>query len=424
MSQEILDRLNQLDEEWKAADKVRETEAESVTASMLNIDEKMAGIDKEIQRQEEELAQRLDDIESKMDTPLRETDGVTNDERDHLKAFDAWVRDPRSNEKAAHLQMAAKAVQTTTDAAGGHAVPEIISRRIGEKVQDISPMRTLVRVETVGSSDYKELIDVNGEAAAWVGETGTRSESNTPQLEQATPTMGMLYAYPRATEESLDDMFFNVEDWLVRKVSVAFAKAEGTAFVSGNGTDKPTGFLNGTPVTTNDEETVGSPLTARAYQILQYLPTGAAGAFSAGPLDSPLGYAQADVFVDTEMAMKPEYRSNAVYLMNASTLGTVRKLKDADGNYIWSRSLIIGQPSTINGYPVRELPDMPDIAANSLSIAFGDFQEGYIAVDRVGLRMTVDNITTPGYVKYYVRRRQGGIIYNDDAIKLIKFAAS
>ena len=420
MSQEILDKLNALDSAWKAADKQREEEADGVALVVGESGKKMDAIEAEVKSLEAQLAKRLDDIETKLDTPIRETAGITNADRAHLKAFDAWFRDPRNQEKAAELQMHAKAVQTTTDAAGGYAVPEIISTRIGEKVQDISPMRGLVRVQTVGTSDYKELIDVNGEATGWVGETGTRTETGTPALAQVVPTMGTLYAYPKATEESLDDMFFNVEDWLVRKVSTGFAKAEGTAFISGNGTNKPTGILDGTPVNIVDDGV--SP--ERTFGILQYLPTGAAGAFSNGPLDSPIGYGQSDIFVDIEMALKPEYRQNGTYIMNKSTLAVVRKMKDADGNYVWSRSLILGQPSTINGYPVIEMPDMPDIAADSLSIAFGDFMEGYLAVDRIGLRMTVDNITTPGYIKYYIRRRQGGILYNDDAIKLAKFAAS
>ena len=418
--QEILDQLVALDEQYKTSDKQRIKEAKDFGDQFVTNRESLDNIDSEIKRLESEFSGRMDDLESKADAPLRERDGITNAERDHLKAFDLWVRDPRSHEKQADLQYAAKAVQTTTDSAGGHAVPEVISTAIGQKVQDISAMRGLVRVQTVGTSDYKELIDVGGEASGWIGETGTRSETGTPQLEQCAPTMGTLYAYPKATEESLDDMFFNVEDWLVRKTAISFAKAEGLGFISGDGSNKMTGFLNGTPVSTVDDGV--SP--ERAYQTLQYLPTGAAGAFSNGPLDSPIGYAQSDVFIDAEMALKPEYRSNGVYLMNKSTLGTVRKLKDADGNFIWSRSLILGVPSTINGYSVIEMPDMPDIAANSLSIAFGDFNEGYLAVDRVGLRMTLDDVTTPGYVKYYIRRRQGGTVYNDDAIKVIKFAAS
>lgn len=413
---EILVKLGELDTQWKESDRKRDAEIEKHGKSLADTNEKLVLIQKETDKVEDTL-KRLDDIEGKMDTPLREREGVTKADREHLKAFDAWFRDPRDSQKAADLKQ--KAVQTTVAGDGGYAVPEIISTRIAEKLQDISVMRQLVEVQTVGSSDYKELVDVNGEDFGWVGETGSRSETNSGGLEEVAPTMGTLYAYPKATEESLDDMFFNVEDWLVRKVSLAFSKGEGAGFISGNGTNKMTGFLNGTPTSAGDED---SP--ARAFGTLQYAPTGAAAGFTNGPFDSPAGYAQADALLDVEFALKTGYRQNAAWLMNRNTLKTIRKFKDSNGEYLWSRSLIAGQPSTLNGYAVMEMEDMPAIGANAFPIAFGDFRQGYLAVDRTGLRMTVDNITTPGYVKYYVRRRQGGKVWNDDAIKLIKCAVS
>jgi HK97 family phage major capsid protein len=421
----IIEKLGQLDSQWKEVDRKREDEIKRHGEALSETKSKLGAIEAETAKLEDVL-KRLDDIELKDDTPLRERDGITKAERKHLEAFDSWVRDPRNHEKAAALHAASaevnpreKAVAGTSNAAGGYAVPEVIARRIGEKLQDISPMRGLVRVVPVGTTDYKELIDVNGETAGWVGETDTRNETNTPQLAEVAPTMGTLYAYPKATEESLDDIFFNVEDWLVRKVSVAFAKAEGSAFISGNGTNKPTGFLNGTPTSAGDED---SP--ARAFGTLQYIASGVSDALGSPFYSSPgLSYPQ-DLLIDVETALKPGYRQNARYLMNRATLALVRKWKDADGNYLWQRSMQAGQPSLLNGYPVVEMEDMPSIGANAFPIAFGDFMEGYLAVDRVGLRMTIDNITTPGYVKYYVRRRQGGKLYNDDAIKLIKCATS
>lgn len=423
MSEEnkIMQKLGELDTQWKEADRKRDEESKKYGDALSETKSKLEAIEKETAKLEDTL-KRLDDIESKMDTPAREREGITKAEREHLKAFDAWFRDPYNQEKAAELR--AKAVSGSTNSEGGYAVPEVISRRIQEKVQDISMMRQLVTVQSVGTSDYKELVDVNGEGFGWVGEKGTRNETGTGGLEEVVPTMGTLYAYPKATEESLDDIFFNVEDWLIRKVSTAFAKGEGSAFISGDGTNKPTGFLAGTPVATNDEELVGSPAAGRAFGTLQYLPTGAAAGFQNGPLDSPATYNQSDVLLDVETALKPAYRQNGAWIMNKSTLNVIRKFKDADGNYLWQRSLIAGQPSTLLGYPVFEFEDMPSLGANAFPIAFGDFKMGYLAVDRTALRMTVDNITTPGYTKYYVRRRQGGIIWNDDAIKLIKCATS
>jgi len=423
-TEEVLQKLGELDSQWKEADRKRDAEIDKHGVALSETQAKLASIETAIKDAEQSLEKRVDDLEASRDVPLREREGITKSERAHIDAFGEWVRDPRNQEKQAALMAAArdlpnqKAVSTGTPAAGGYGVPEVISTRIGEKLQDISPMRSIVRVVSVGTSDYKELIDVNGESAAWVGETGTRSESTTPQLAEVEPTMGTLYAYPKATEESLDDIFFSVEDWLVRKTATAFAKAEGEAFVDGNGTNKPTGFVAGTPESTGDED---SP--ARTFGELEYVATGVADALGTPAYTSPFVYPQ-DLLITLEHKLKPGYRQGAVWLMNKSTLGVVRKWKDSEGNYLWQRSLQMGMPSTLNGYPVIEMEAMPDIGTIAFPIAFGDFSEGYLAVDRIGLRIAVDQITSPGYVKYYVRKRQGGIVYNDDAIKVIKCAAS
>jgi HK97 family phage major capsid protein len=316
---------------------------------------------------------------------------------------------------------AQKAVSIGTPAAGGHAVPEEISRQIDKKILVMSPMRNLVKVVQVGTSDWKELVDVHGGAGGWVGETDTRSETGTPGLEQVTPTMGIVYAYPKATEESLQDIFFNVQQWLIDEASEQIAKLEGAAIISGDGSNKPTGFLDGTPVAQGDDN-IDSPL--RPFGILQYVPTGIAAAFPNDRQGSPQGN-PVDVLIDTEYQLKAGHRANAQWLMNKGTLNVARKWKDADAQYIWTRSMVLGQPSMINGYPVTEMEDMPAIAANAFPVAFGDFKQGYVLVDRAGFSITVDdNITTPGYVKFYVRRRVGGILRNDDCIKLIKCATS
>lgn len=427
-TKELLQKLKQLDEDWKKHWDQRAEDVKQHGQVLSATQEKLTKIEQEMDRLED-IAKRLDDIEAKDDAPVLEQKGITKKDAEHIQAWESWFRDPTNHEKKQALKEAAeaanprlKAVSTTTDASGGYAVPEIIARRITEKVQSISPMRGLVDFVTVGSSDYKELVDVNGEGYGWAGETDTRNETNTGRLEQVIPTMGTLYAYPKATEESLDDIFFNVEQWLIRKVSLAFAKGEGAAIISGNGTNKPTGILAGTPQAKDDEGV--SP--ERPFGTLQYLPTGVADGFGHNLFNaSPAGARSGgDVFIDAEYALKPEYRQNAVWLVNKSTLKVMRKWKDADGNYLWQRSLVAGQPSTFMGYPVIEMPDMPDVAANAFPVAFGDFRQGYLGVDRVGVRMTVDNVTTPGYVKYYVRRRVGGKLLNDDAIKLIKCATT
>lgn len=372
----------------------------------------------------------IEELRKKMGRPQVGAEGkqMTAAQKEHRTAMLGYLRNPSSRaaqerlekaekaaisdeERAAKEEFETRAVATTTDGAGGYAVPEVIASQIQRELLEISALRNLVTTITVGSKDYKELVDKNGASYGWAGETDARSETNTPTLDQVAPTFGMLYAYPKATEESLTDMFFDVEAWLQTAIVEGFSAGEENAIVNGNGTNKPTGFLTGTPVATADG--------ARAFGVLQFVATGVAAdwkAFSAG-VTGPL-----DTFNSTIYQLKKGYRANARWLMNKATAGEIMLFKNADGNYVWQQSVLEGQPDRLLGYPVSESEEMPDKAANAFPVAFGDFKAGYLLCDLVGLRITRDEITTPGYVKWYARRRLGGKIRKSEAIKLIKVA--
>jgi HK97 family phage major capsid protein len=202
-------------------------------------------------------------------------------------------------------------------------------------------------------------------------------------------------------------LFFNVEQWLIDSAAEAIAQGEGAAFVAGNGTKKPTGFLAGpTPVATAD--------ASRAFGTLQYIAGGQAAALPTN----------VDVFLDMVYALRARYRANANWVTSKLILAGMRKYKDTTGQYLWQPSNQAGQPSTFLGFPVVEAEDMPTVAANAFPLAFGDFREGYLIADRIGMRMTRDEITSPGFVKFYVRKRVGGRIRNSQAIKLLKIATT
>lgn len=379
-----------------------------------------------------DLKDRIDALEASANRKPTGGESQISPESDaHKTAFVNWLRDPSDNEAAQALRAAQrdahaaqvrdqKAVTVGTAAAGGYAMPEEIGEMIHNKVLDISPLRRLVRVTRAGSADYKELVDVNGGAGGWVGETGSRSETDTPSLAECAPTFGTCYAYPKASEESLQDIFFDVQTWLVNSAARELAKLEGAAIISGDGSNKPTGFLNATPSSSGDEE---SP--ARAFGTLEYLPTGAAAGFGDLATSSPVHY-PGDVLLDMIYALKADYRANAQWLSSKATAAVVRKMKDANGDYLWTPGLAAGQPNSLCGYDHVEAEDMPAIGANAYPLAIGDWQQAYLLVDLVDtLRISVDdNITAPGYVKFYVRRRVGGKTLNDDAAKLAKCATS
>jgi HK97 family phage major capsid protein len=308
------------------------------------------------------------------------------------------------------------ALSVGSDPNGGYwVVPErtdVMATRIFES----SPIRQIAEVLTIGTDAYEMPTDTNDAVTGgWVSEQASRSETNTPEIGQHRIPVHEQYAEPRITQKLLDDAQFNVEAWLERKIADKMARDENSAFVSGNGVGKPKGFLGyGSAAVTTDDAT-------RAWGKLQYVPTGAAGAFPHVTNEGD----DSDCLITIVHKLKPQFRANARWVMSRATAAEVRKLKDNDGNYRWSMGDIQkGQPSTLLGYPVTEAEDMTAIAADSFSIAFGDFMAGYLILDRLGFTVLRDPYTTKGYVKFYSRKRVGGDVQNFDAIKLLKFAAS
>jgi HK97 family phage major capsid protein len=189
-------------------------------------------------------------------------------------------------------------------------------------------------------------------------------------------------------------------------VQIVFAEQEGAAFVSGSGSGQPKGFISYTNVAD----------ASWSWGNIGYIASGAAGAFASSD--------PADALIQLAYAPKQGYRANGAWVMNRKTESIVRKFKDDNDNYIWQPGTAVGQPATLLGYPVAEAEDMPDIAANSYSIAFGDFARGYLVVDRVGIRVLRDPYSAKPYILFYTTKRVGGGVQNFEAIKLMKFAAS
>lgn len=288
---------------------------------------------------------------------------------------------------------------------GGFAVPQEIDALIGSTLKDISPIRSIATVVQTGSAGYRKLVTDGGTPSGWVSETAGRPETDTPNFNEIAPPTGELYANPAASQTMLDDAAFDVEAWLADEIAREFAQAEGAAFISGSGTNQPRGFLNATVTDEKDD--------ARAFGSLQYIPSGSAGDF-----------ASADALVDLVHMLRPAYRQGATFVMNSSTLARIRKFKTADGAFLWQPSLANGQPGTLLGYPVVEAEDMPDIAADSLSIAFGNFRAGYLIAERSATNILRDPFTNKPFVHFYATKRVGGQVMNSEAIKLMQFSVS
>jgi HK97 family phage major capsid protein len=318
------------------------------------------------------------------------------------KAFSTYVR--KGDASALH-RLETKALSQGSDPDGGYLVPDETEAHVNAALKAISPIRALATVRQVSSSVFKKPYAVSGFGTGWVGETAVRPQTATSTIaELSFPTME-LYAMPAATPALLEDAAVNIDEWIAEEVRDAFAQQEGTAFVTGDGVNKPKGFLSYTQVA-NSAWTWGNVGT---------ISTGVAGAF-------PATHAS-DKLIDLIYAVNAGYRANGTFVMNRATQSAVRKLKDGDGNYLWAPSATAGDAATLMGFPIAESEDMPDIATDSAAIAFGDFRRGYLVVDRVGLRVLRDPYSAKPYVLFYTTKRVGGGIQDFAAIKLLKFSA-
>jgi HK97 family phage major capsid protein len=301
-----------------------------------------------------------------------------------------------------------KSFNAASPETGGYALPREIDAVIDATLKGISPIRAVANVVKVGTAGYRKLVTTGGAPSGWVAETDARVETATPVFKEIVPAFGELYANPAASQAMLDDAAFDVEQWLAGEIATEFARAEGAAFVSGNGTNKPKGFL--AYPTTAEADAV------RAFGTLQYVASGAAGAF---PGSNP-----ADRLVDLIQSLRAPYRQGAAFVMSAGTLAQIRKFKTTDGAFLWQPGLTEGQSDRLLGYPIIESEDMPDIAANSLSIAFGNFKAGYLIAERAETAILRDPFSHKPFVHFYATKRIGGGVTNSEAIKLMKFAAS
>ncbi len=315
-----------------------------------------------------------------------------------LKGFvDGYLRRGRETEL--------KSVSGAVAADGGFAVPREIDAMISAQLKVISPIRAIAQVVQTGSAGYRKLVTAGGSASGWVSEVAARPETTTPKFNEIAPPMGELYANPAASQAMLDDADFDVEAWLASEIAMEFARAEGAAFVNGSGTNQPRGFLAAPTAATSD--------ATRPFGTLQFLASGNASAFDAAPELK---------LIDLVHSLKAGHRQGAVFVMNSKTLSTVRKFKAADGTFLWQPGLLEGTPARLLGYPVIEAEDLPDVAAGTFPIAFGNFKAGYLIAERKATTILRDPFTNKPFVNFYATKRVGGRVLDSDAIKLLKIS--
>lgn len=355
-----------------------------------------------------DLKAKLEKVEAALDTHQKEIeDAHTKLASAQHGAPGAGVKDKEYTDSfKAHMKRGEVLASLNKGAAdeGGFLAPVEWDRTITDKLIKVSPIRQLAAVQTIGTAGFKKLYNNRGAVSGWVGEAAARPETATPKFGSLDFIPGEIYANPAATQQMLDDAEINLETWLANEVQTEFAYQEGIAFLSGDGANKPFGMLT---------YATGAANAAKH-------PWGAIAVTASGGV----GVVTADAIIDLVYSLPSEYSANASFIMNRKTQGLVRKLKDGQNNYLWQPSYVAGQPSTLAGHPLHEVAGMPDVAANALSIGFGDYKRGYLIVDRIGVRVLRDNLTNKPYVQFYTTKRVGGGVNDPAAIKLMKIAAT
>ena len=320
----------------------------------------------------------------------------------HQKAFAAYLRSG-DDDGLRGLALEGKGLSTVVAADGGYLVDPQTAETIKSTLSTTASIRAIANVVNVDATSFDDLIDHTEMGAGWATETASQSETDAPQIDRITIPLHELSALPKASQRLLDDSAFDIEGWLAQRIADKFARLEAAAFVRGDGIDKPKGIM-AYPAVDNDVWVWGN---------LGYVPTG---------VDGELG--DTDAMIDLVYALGAEYRAGAVFVMNSRTAGSVRKLKDADGRFLWSDGLASGEPARLLGYPVLIAEDMPDAGTGTTPIAFGDFSAGYTVAERPDLRVLRDPFSAKPHVLFYATKRVGGAVSDFAAIKLLKFSAS
>lgn len=384
--------LADLQKDWSAYKDAQAEKDKEVAAKFDDVvtTEKLAKIDASVA----DLQKAVDDANAKLAAAEMAGAGEPVKDREYSDAFRAHFR---KGEVQASLNKGA-------DAEGGYLAPVEWDRTITDKLVEVSPMRQIASIQTISTAGFKKLFNLRGTASGWVDEGAARPETATPTFGQMTFTPGELYANPSATQQMLDDAEVNLETWLANEVETEFAYQEGLAFIAGDGSNKPMGFLT---FATGAANAAVNPLGAIETKV----------AASATAVTE-------DELLDLIYALPASYTQGARFTMNRTTMGTVRKLRDADGRQLWQPSTAAGQPSTLLNYAVTEMAGMPDLAVNAMGIAFGDFKRGYLIVERTGVRVLRDPFTNKPNVMFYTTKRVGGGVQDPQALKILKMAAA
>jgi HK97 family phage major capsid protein len=371
--------LKKLFEEFKGVNDRKDEEIKTMGSELAETKEYM-----------EKLQAKMDEVEVKMARPAVDAGAqVDKDKEIKSEAYDTFCR--KGFEALTTEQKTMIASDNTT---GGYLISDdIVTNELIKNIVEFSPIRANAYVRSTSKNAVKmrkQTGVITG--GTWVSEIGARPDDGNMTYGMIEVPVHELAGYVDISNQDLDDSDFNLQAELNQDISEQFGVTEGASFVSGDAVGKPEGIL------TNSE--IASINGGHASEL------------------------QADALLDLYYEIKTGYLSGAKFLMNRQTLKAVRKLKDGNGNYLWLPGLDMGEKPTILGHSYIDAVDMPDIAADSYPIAFGDFKRGYMVVDRAGITVLRDPYTqaTTGVTRFHIKKRVGGQTRKPEAIKKMKIS--
>lgn len=387
------------------------TNTETQIAEVKKFGQSSADTAEKLANQEKDIASligtmtEIKNAQLAMAEAKRNEGGMTAEQKNAKEAFIKFVR------KQALTEVEQKALSTLTNPDGGFLTSADTSGRIIARLHDASPMRQFANVRTTNKSRVTGIINNGRNAYSWGAQAASVTNSNTKQFGEYQIDVKKLIAYPKATEEMLEDADYDIEALILNDATMGFSEGEGYGFLLGDGVLQPRGLMTVATAYTGDN--------VRAWGTVQKFKTGVNGAFAATPNGG-------DVFIDAAMSLRSQYRAKAIIGMNRFTLAAAMKLKDSEGNYIWNPTWNITDAPFGMICGLRVAPDfdhMADIANDSLSVIVGDLSQAYQIVDKRGISVVRDNITAPGNVNWYISKRTGGDVVNSEAVRFIEFKA-
>jgi len=382
-------------EEFKKTNDER-IQAKADGKSVSDLDVKLAKISADL----EEVAKKA----ARMEVGNAKSDAETEEQMEHRKAFNMYLRKGREG-NLAELQQ--KAMNTGSDPDGGYLVLPDMDRTIDRVAPTISAMYRLANTVTIGTAQYQKLVKTSGMSMRRIADGSAGGETTEPKYAKLLIDVHTAEVEPWVNNETLEDSFIDLAGDLAAEAAIGFAEGAGSEFITGDGVGKARGITAYTNVAN----------ASYAWGSVGYVVSGKSAAFAS--------VAPADKIVNLQHSLKAQYRPGAVWLANDTTIGVMRQMKDGSGTYyLWNPDPAAGFGGRFLGSPVEVDDNMPAIGAGSYSLAYGNFRRAYTIVNRAGTTLIRDNLTSKGVTKFNFRRRFGGGVTNTEAFKLLKFATS